>query len=120
MSHSRRVTTSAGGSREGTKGSLVLDLQRRPSGATLAALAKATEWQPHRVRGFISGAIGKKMGSRSSLHAARMATASTNSRSRPLTSVHTKRRRPSVDGFSRFGPAYKHRMHRIGLSASTS
>ena len=48
--------------REGSKKSIVLDLLRRPKGATLAELATATGWQNHSVRGFLSGALGKKMG----------------------------------------------------------
>ena len=48
--------------REGSKKSIVLDLLRRKCGATLAEIAKATDWQNHSIRGFISGTLGKKMG----------------------------------------------------------
>ena len=48
--------------REGSKKSIVLDLLRRKNGATLAEIAKATDWQNHSIRGFISGTLGKKMG----------------------------------------------------------
>jgi Protein of unknown function (DUF3489) len=37
-------------------------LLRRPDGATVKELMKATGWQPHSVRGYLSGAVGKKMG----------------------------------------------------------
>jgi hypothetical protein len=39
-----------------------LELLKRPGGATLQELMATTEWQPHSVRGFISGTLGKKMG----------------------------------------------------------
>ncbi len=48
--------------REGSKKAEVLALLRREGGATLPELMTATGWQAHSVRGFLSGALGKKMG----------------------------------------------------------
>jgi hypothetical protein len=50
------------GAREGSKTEKVLEMLKRPDGASLKDLMKATGWQPHSVRGFLSGTIRKKMG----------------------------------------------------------
>ena len=52
----------ATGAGQGSKTAKVLDLLKRSGGATLKELVKATGWQAHSVRGFLSGALGKKMG----------------------------------------------------------
>ncbi len=60
-----RSATNAGSvppARAGTKQATLIDLMRRPGGATIADLVKATGWQPHSVRGAISGALKKKLG----------------------------------------------------------
>ena len=51
----------AEGTREGSKTEEVLDLLRRPDGASLKELMKATGWQAHSVRGFLS-VMSKKKG----------------------------------------------------------
>ena len=48
--------------RPGTKQAQVIDLLRRPQGASIAELVKATGWQQHSVRGVIAGALKKKLG----------------------------------------------------------
>jgi len=52
----------AKGAREGSKTNKILELLKRTGGVTAKELMKATGWQPHSVRGFLSGTIGKKMG----------------------------------------------------------
>jgi hypothetical protein len=50
------------GTRDGSKAATILELLKRPGGVTSRELQKATGWQPHSVRGFLSGTVGKKMG----------------------------------------------------------
>ena len=47
--------------REGSKAAQILELLQQPNGASLKELTKATGWQPHSIRGFLSGTIRKKM-----------------------------------------------------------
>jgi len=60
----RRTTGAkkAATARRGSKSAKILDLLKRPGGALLKELTKATGWQPHSVRGFLSGTLRKKMG----------------------------------------------------------
>jgi hypothetical protein len=48
--------------RPGTKQALLINLLKRKRGATIAEIVEATGWQPHSVRGAISGALKKKLG----------------------------------------------------------
>ena len=52
----------AAGARDGSKAAKILDLLKRPGGATAKELGKASGWQAHSVRGFLSGTVSKKMG----------------------------------------------------------
>jgi Protein of unknown function (DUF3489) len=48
--------------RAGTKQARMIELLRRPEGATVEQIAAATGWQHHTIRGAIAGALKKKLG----------------------------------------------------------
>jgi hypothetical protein len=50
--------------RAGTKSAKMIRLLTRPNGATTRELMTATAWRAHSVRGFLSGTVRKKMGSK--------------------------------------------------------
>jgi len=48
--------------RNNSKANQILSLLKRSSGATLAEIVRATGWQAHSVRGFLSGTVKKRLG----------------------------------------------------------
>lgn len=56
------VAYGAGKIREGTKQALLIEMLRRPEGATIDDIVAATGWQSHTVRGAMAGALKKKLG----------------------------------------------------------
>ncbi len=56
---SEKTDTSA---RHGTKQAILIEMLKRSKGATIAEMATKTGWQPHSVRGAISGTLKKKLG----------------------------------------------------------
>jgi hypothetical protein len=48
--------------RTGTKQAMLIEMLETPDGASIAEIAKATNWQLHTIRGAISGALKKRLG----------------------------------------------------------
>jgi Protein of unknown function (DUF3489) len=48
--------------RAGTKQAQMIEMLKRPEGATVEQIAAVTGWQHHTIRGAISGALKKKLG----------------------------------------------------------
>ncbi len=48
--------------RQNTKQAKVIEMLKRPEGATIEQIANKTTWKQHTVRGFLAGTIKKKLG----------------------------------------------------------
>jgi hypothetical protein len=48
--------------RRQSKKAHIIAMLRAPGGVTIEAMARATRWQPHSVRGFLAGVVRKKLG----------------------------------------------------------
>jgi len=59
--HARKVDRPVR-TRSDSKQARLIEMLRRPEGATIDEVVKALEWQAHTVRGAFSGALKKKLG----------------------------------------------------------
>jgi Protein of unknown function (DUF3489) len=99
-----KAVKKTGVARNGSKAAKVLGLLKRPDGVTLKELMKATGWQAHSVRGFLSGTVGKKMALAvtSAKGEDGERTYSVQARVSPLPSLSRRRR----SGSRRLSPSY--------------
>jgi predicted ArsR family transcriptional regulator len=57
-----RLKVKAPSTRADSKQAKLIEMLKRPDGATIDEIVKKFEWQPHTVRGAIAGALKKKLG----------------------------------------------------------
>lgn len=60
-SKSKKTTANSAKPRQPTKQDRIITLLKRSNGATLAELGKASDWQEHSIRGFMSGTLKKRL-----------------------------------------------------------
>ena len=60
--HQRPRPASQPTARRTSKKAHIIAMLRAPGGATIEAMARAANWQPHSVRGFLAGVVRKKLG----------------------------------------------------------
>jgi hypothetical protein len=58
----RKKATAKSGAKSATKQTRLIEMLRRPEGATIGDLAQALGWQKHSVRGAIAGGLKKNLG----------------------------------------------------------
>lgn len=60
----RKVPTKAKalGTRANSKQAQLIEMLKRPDGATIEEIVKKFDWQAHTVRGALAGALKKKLG----------------------------------------------------------
>jgi hypothetical protein len=57
-----RARTGDGGAKKESKQAAVIAMLRRANGASIDEMMAATDWQAHSVRGFMSGALKRRLG----------------------------------------------------------
>jgi Protein of unknown function (DUF3489) len=62
VAHQQPRSVSEPTARHESKKAHIIAMLRAPGGATIEAMARAANWQPHSVRGFLAGVVRKKLG----------------------------------------------------------
>ena len=60
--HQRPRSESQPTARRESKKAHIIAMLRAPGGVTIEAMARAANWQPHSVRGFLAAVVRKKLG----------------------------------------------------------
>ena len=60
--HQQRRSAPQPTTRRESKKAHIIAMLRASGGATIELMARATNWQPHSIRGFLAGVVRKKLG----------------------------------------------------------